>query len=285
MFLIFILICLLLSSVVVRANNLFSEKVNKTKDEIALPIIMYHSILNHAQHNGSYIVSAHTLENDMRYLKENGYHTVLIKDVVDYVYEGAPLPEKPIVLTFDDGYFNNYTYLLPLLEQYRMKAVISVVGSFTQQFSETGEHNPNYSYLTWDDISLIEKSGKIEIANHTYAMHDSKIRKGCAIKKGESVLDYQKLLFADLTRLQTALSEKSKISAPVTFTYPFGFICEESQEVVEKAGFSASLSCYEHISKITRDKSSLYQLGRFNRPDYLTTEEFMKKIKLDKKGD
>lgn len=254
-------------------------------EEIYLPIIMYHSILNHAKHNGSYIISENTLENDLRYLKENGYQTVSLKEVADFVYQGTPIPDNPIVLTFDDGYFNNYTYLLPLLEKYQMKAVISVVGSFTQQFSESGEHNPNYSYLTWDDIGAIEKTGLIEIANHTYAMHDSKTRKGCSIRKGESVSKYQRELFSDLTRLQTELSEKSKIPVPITFTYPFGFICKESQDVIEKAGFLTSLSCYERVNKITRDKECLYQLGRFNRPDHLSTEEFMKKIKIDRKGD
>ncbi|MBO5408518.1 MAG: polysaccharide deacetylase family protein [Clostridia bacterium] len=270
-------VCILFLSICVYAHTNLSEN---NPAEIPVPILMYHSILKDPLRAGAYVVSPLTLENDLIYIKEHGYETVFVSDLIAYVYEDKPLPEKPIVISFDDGHYNNLLYALPLLEKYDMKAVISVVGSYTEAFSKKDSHNPNYSYLTWEDISELQNSGRIEIANHTYRMHDSKTRNGSAIKKGETKSQYQKLLMEDLQSLQQDLEQKSKISPPKTFTYPYGYICLESQEVLEQYGFLASLSCYEVVSRISKDPASLYCLGRFNRPSGISTEKFMKKIQL-----
>ncbi len=255
-------------------------KASADEKEIAVPILMYHSILKDPGRSGKYVVTPDTLENDMKYLREHGYVTVFVRDLVNYVYYDVPLPKKPVILTFDDGHYNNITYLLPLLQKYDMKAVISVVGSYTEQFSKADGHNPNYSYLTWEDIKELEESGRIEIANHTYHLHEKSSRKGCNIISGESTEGYQVELKRDLEELQVTLKDKSEISPPITFTYPFGYICPQSQKPIEETGFLASLSCYERINRISKNKNCLYTLGRFNRPEGISTEEFMKKNKL-----
>ena len=272
----FLILIMLLSGIFAYA----SVKSGTDDKEIAVPILMYHSILKDPKRSGDYVVTPDTLENDMKYLRNHGYETVLVKDLIAYVYDDVKLPKKPVVLTFDDGHYNNMVYLLPLLEKYKMKAVISVVGSYTEQFSLNDSHNPNYSYLTWDDIRELESSGKIEIANHTYHFHEKNHRKGCSILNSETTAEYQEKLHADLKSLQLALAENSNITPPVTFTYPFGYICAESQNPIESTGFLASLSCYERINSISKDKGCLYMLGRYNRPAQIQTEEFMKKIKL-----
>ena len=179
-----------------------SVKANSEVKEISVPILMYHSVLKDPDRSGKYVITPATLENDMIYLKEHGYETVLVKDLIAYVYEDVPLPGKPIVLTFDDGHYNNMTYLLPLLEKHQMKAVVSVVGSYTDKFAKEDSHNPNYSYLTWDDIKNLENSGRIEIANHTYHFHEKKSRKGCSIADGELTAEYQKILKNDLEKFK-----------------------------------------------------------------------------------
>lgn len=276
----FISLCLVLVMIVIGIFTYATVKASADEKEISVPIIMYHSVLQDPNRSGKFVVTPTTLENDMVYLKKNGYETVFVRDLIEYVYNDTPLPKKPVILTFDDGHYNNITYLLPLLEKYDMNAVISVVGSYTEQFSKEDSHNPNYSYLTWEDIRELEQSGRIEIANHTYHLHEKSNRKGCNIMSGEEIEDYQENLKQDLETLQAALKEKSNISQPITFTYPFGYICPESQNPIEKTGFLASLSCYERINQISKNKNCLYTLGRFNRPEGISTDEFMKKIKL-----
>lgn len=90
---------------------------------IQLPIIMYHSMLRNG--SGEYTISPETFEEDLRYLKDNGYTTIYMQDLLDYINKQVPLPEKPIMLTFDDGYYNNYLYAYPLAKKYESKIVIS----------------------------------------------------------------------------------------------------------------------------------------------------------------
>ena len=78
------------------------------RDGIRLPIVMYHLVLDDDKRLGKFIVSPDELRRDMQYLKDKGYTTVVFADLVNYVENGAPLPEKPIMLTFDAV---SYTHL------------------------------------------------------------------------------------------------------------------------------------------------------------------------------
>lgn len=242
-----------------------------------VPIIMYHSVLKSAKKQTKYIVTPSQLESDMLWLKSNGYTTVLIQDLINYVYDGTPLPPKPVIITFDDGYYNNLIYLYPLLKKYNMKAVISIIGRYSEEYSKTLDLNPTYAHLTWDNIKELNSSGIVEILNHSYNMHSTDVRKGCKILSGESYFEYKTVLAEDIMKTQELLSSNCGIT-PAAFTYPFGYMCDESEEILKELGFKASLSCYEKINHITRDKSCLYMLKRFNRDSTLSTEKFMSKI-------
>lgn len=245
---------------------------------VEVPIIMYHSILKDNSGSQKYIVTPTQLESDLKYLKENGYTAVTVNGLIEYVYNQKPLPEKPIVLTFDDGYYNNYYYAYPLIKKYNMKMSISVVGKFTDTFSEKDDSNPNYSHLTWKQIDDMQKSGFVEILNHTYNLHSMDSgRNGCKKKRGESDAEYEKLLTDDLTKLQEKLKEQTG-TAPNAFTYPFGGISNASCEIIKKLGFKASLSCGEGINIITDDKECLYLLKRFIRPSGTDSEAYFKKV-------
>lgn len=250
----------------------------KIPDGIAVPVIMYHSILKDAKKQGKFVVSPEVFENDLIYLKEQGYTSVLVRDLVDYVYDGGYLPPKPIVITLDDGYYNNLTYVVPLLEKHQMKAVISVVGVFTDRFTATDDHNPNYSHLTWDDLEELGNLPYIEIANHTYNLHSNNNRKGCSIQKGEAHSTYEKILREDLGKLQKTIEECTTIPTPITFTYPYGYICDASYQVIEDLGFKATLSCFERVNYINKDPACLYCLGRFNRPSGISSEAFFNRL-------
>ena len=114
-----------------------TKETTADTDSVKLPVIMYHSLLKDEKLQNDYTVSPTLFENDLKYLAENGYTTVVVKDLTDYVYGKKSLPEKCIMLTFDDGYYNNYYYALPLLEKYNCKAVISPIASVSEKFTET----------------------------------------------------------------------------------------------------------------------------------------------------
>lgn len=86
------------------------------EEGVELPVVMYHSILNDPALAGDYVLSPQQLECDLRYIKECGYTPVLMEDLISYVnIPEAKLPPKPILITFDDGYYNNYLYAYPLM--------------------------------------------------------------------------------------------------------------------------------------------------------------------------
>ena len=237
---------------------------------------MYHSVLK--SKSGTYIIHPNKLENDFKYIKENGYSTITINDLINYVYNDISLPLKPIIITFDDGYYNNLTYAFPLLKKYNMKAVISIIGKYTDDFSNTTETNANYSHLRWVDIQNLMNSKLIEFQNHSYNLHVIQNgRKGCIKKRNESLLSYSNLLSNDLNSLQN----KFKLHCnyiPNTFTYPFGAISKESIPIIKSLGFKASLSCESGINIISKDPNCLYLLKRYNRAGNLSTSQFFNQI-------
>lgn len=250
---------------------------SETGDGIELPIIMYHSIVKDEARSGEYVITPIELEKDLLYLKQNGYNTVFVNDVIRYVKRGGELPEKPIILSFDDGTYNYREYLLPLLEKYDMKATVSIVGAYTDTACEEAEPNPAYSYLDWQDVSVLRNSGHVEICNHSYDMHRLEGRRGVSQLEGESYEDYRKIFLNDTTKLQTLCDEHCGFQ-PNVYTYPFGINCESSRRLVKNMGFEASLGVEGKMNIIKKgDEGCLFGLYRYNRSGVISTEEFMKK--------
>lgn len=260
---------------------LFAIRPSAEKSErkgVFVPIIMYHSILKDEAARGEYVVSPAQVERDIQYLKENGYTAIFVNDLIRYVNYGGTLPEKPVILTFDDGTYNNMTYLMPLLERYDFKASISVVGSYTVRDSESGEEpNPAYSYLRFDDINSMRESGSVEFCNHTYDMHSLGQRTGICRMEGENYEDYRSIFIKDVLGWQDLLNENCGFK-PNVFTYPYGASGDSARRLVKNSGFEASMGVEEKPNYIIKDDPDcLFDLNRYNRSGLIDTEDFMKR--------
>ena len=227
--------------------------------------IMYHQVLKDESRSGKYVVTPDELEADLAYLAENNFVSVLPSDIVNVVDNNGVLPEKSVMITFDDGYETGLYYVLPLLEKYNMKAVINIVGSYTDKYSEIdceGEHL-SYAYLTWDEVQRLSDSGRVEIGNHTYSMHsDENGKKGCSRLPGESDEEYHSIFLQDIS----ALSEKIRSVTgrkPVSFAYPYGIISEGSKEIAAENGVRVFMTCCELPSII--DDADRIVINRYNR--------------------
>ena len=250
----------------------------KVEDRIDLPIIMYHGLLKEEKRQGQFIISPNLFEQDLRYLQENGYTTVVIADLIAYVQDGKPLPEKPVMLTFDDGYYNNNLYAFPLLKQYNCKMVLSPIGRYTDEYTQNKDTHANYAHCSWDAVREMMASGLVEFQNHSYNLHSiDSGRKGAKKKAVESLVDYRTLLVEDVMKMQTRMREETGYT-PTAFVYPFGAVSSESLPILKELGFQATLICESHINAITRDPECLYGLGRYRRPAKTGSEAFFKKI-------
>ncbi|MCD8220550.1 MAG: polysaccharide deacetylase family protein [Ruminococcus sp.] len=123
--------------------------VNRTGG-VFLPVLLYHSVTDLPETD--FCISPETFESDLQYLQENGYETVSTEDLIAYTAGTGTLPPKLVLLTFDDGLYNQISTVLPLLEAYHMCAIVTVVGAFADVFAPDAPHNDAYSYLTWQDL-------------------------------------------------------------------------------------------------------------------------------------
>lgn len=232
---------------------------------IRVPVIMYHHMLKDTTKLGRYTISPAMFESDLTYLKEHGYESITVGQLIDHAETGAPLPEKPVLLTFDDGYESFYTYAWPLLKQYGFKATLSVIGVYSDRYTENPDHHVNYSHVTWDEVAEMAADGTVEIACHSYDMHrEGGPRRGARRMKGETTEQYRTALTADIERFQAQL-EKCMGARTVIYTYPFGDVSEETLPILKELGFKAALICYEKPNYFTGSKEELYSIMRFNR--------------------
>ena len=274
LFLIFIALCCVVSFSLHSALSSAAEAA--VEKSVPLPVIMYHSVCEKSP--ADYIVSPSQLESDLIWLKKHGYESVSAQQLIDYTDNTGGLPEKPVLITFDDGFYNNLSLALPLLEKYDMCAVVSIVGRYTDDYAPADPHADTYSYLTWEDISQLIASQRIEIGSHTYDMHSRDARrKGCAINTEETPEEYAFTLSTDIGLLNTELHNNCGIS-PAVFAYPFGALCRESLPVLRDNGIKISLTCREGMNYITRNPDCLYGIFRNNRSGLVSTEEYMHEL-------
>lgn len=270
------MVCIVLVFFIIRGLTAENENTfTDTSDKIKLPIIMYHEIRK--TNTGKDIITPSEFESDLKFLEENDYHTITMADLIAYVYDNKDLPENPIMLTFDDGYYNNYIYGFPLLQKYDIKIVLSIIGKGVDDFSRIKDENVNYSHTSWEQINEMLNDGRIEIQNHSYNLHQVKIgRYGSKKSFGESLDHYERVLTEDIGRLQNDIFLMTG-QTPTTFTYPFGSVSKDSVPILKKMGFKASLSCKFGINLIEKDPEKLFGLKRICRPHGVSLEKSIQK--------
>ncbi|WP_458863398.1 polysaccharide deacetylase family protein [Acidaminobacterium chupaoyuni] len=249
-----------------------------------LPVVMYHHVLSDGSRLlGAYVVSVSELESDLCWLKAAGYTPILPSALTAYVESGAPLPPKPILLSFDDGYESFYANALPLLQKYQSPAVVSVIGRYTDLYSQPGESGHlNYSHITWDQLKSLENEPLVEVGSHSYDRHDATGKhspRGAKQERGQTDEAYLAALRSDTQKLQDAIAAHG-LKLPTLYAYPFGYYTDQSEAMLGEMGFRITLSCEEGCSVITRDPASLRLLKRYNRAHGRSSADFFAKMGL-----
>ena len=251
-------------------------------DEIALPIVMYHQLTKSESRAGRYVLTLEQFEKDLIFLKEKGYETVTVSQLLDYSQGKGKLPEKVIMITFDDGCETLYAYAKPLLEQYGFTAVGFVVGSLADYYTELDDHNLNYSNLNWAEIKELSMGNTVEIQSHSYDLHkNTGYRSGAKKKKGETFEQYAEFLGADASKMKTEMLKHTG-KAPVAIAYPFGSFSSESKEILKKYGIKMAFTCEERVNIVKKaEPERLFGLGRYNRPSGISSESFFEKMGIN----
>lgn len=242
------------------------------QNETELLVIMYHHVSERENLLNKYVITPEELESDMAYLQKNGYESVLPSQL-----RRGEIPEKPVMITFDDGFLSTYKYALPILQKYAMTGVCAVVGSLVQEYTDTPNTVSDCAYMNRDTVRKIRDSGVFEIACHTYDMHSLGSRKGCAKKSSESEKDYRTALTQDLTQFNTLYQEITGTGTDI-IAFPYGEYSGSTISIAASCGYRVMLTCDEKINILPKEKESPLILGRFNRPHGISSQEFFEKI-------
>lgn len=259
------------------ATNVVS--VSSKADSLRLPVIMYHQLTKYESREGRYVLSVEQFEKDLKFLKDKDYQTVTTAQLLDFAQGKGNIPEKSIMITFDDGCETLYEYALPLLEKYGFTAVGFVVGALADYYTEIDDHNLNYSNLNWAQIKELCSGNIIDIQSHSYDLHkNTGSRSGLKKKKSETKEQYSEFLSADALKMKEEMLEHTD-KAPVAIAYPFGSYSAESAEILKKCGIKMAFTCEERVNIIKKAEPEwLFGLGRYNRPDGISSESFFEKM-------
>ena len=267
---------LLLFSAAALTLSLLAASAGSAAESVSLPVVMYHQISEDSAMLGAYVISPEELESDLRLLREKGYTSVTAKDLLAWKEGRAALPEKPVMITFDDGYESTLVYAQPLLKEYGMRGVVAVIGSVAQQYSETEDHNIAYSHLNWQSLREMAADGTLEIQCHTWDMHRLEPRRGCSRNPGESEEAYRAALAEDLMRFQEVCTRELGFTSDV-LVLPYGAYSGETLDHAEGLGFRCVFTCEERINQLTGETGELIMIDRLNRPSGPGSEEFFSK--------
>lgn len=270
---ILIVLLLLIFPLGAMAKDPWQEETPATYE---VPIIMYHKVTRDKGQVGKFAIGPEALEADFLYLQNSDFTPVLMADLIAFVHQGSPLPEKPIVLSFDDGYFGDYHYVYPLVQEYQIPVVCSIIGKTTDDYTTEGRQDIIYPHVTWPQVEEMAQSGLIEIQNHGYNIHHGeKGVRGAQRRRGESDAQYKARLENDLGNLQDKIKAHTG-QAPSTFTYPFGAKSPGTDEILKELGFLASFMTEGRRNTITHGQPDcLYSLGRIIRPHGRSLEEIL----------
>ena len=253
-----------------------SSMGSATREAVEVPLIMYHKVTKDAGQIGKFAITPAELEADLQFIRDSEYQVVTMQALIDFVHGHGKLPPKPLVLTFDDGYFGDYHYVYPLIWQYNIPVVSSIIGKVTDEYTAEAREDIIYPHLTWPQVEEMARSGLVEFQNHGYDIHC--VRHGVAgakRRRGESEAAYAERLEEDLNNLQHRLAEHTK-TAPTTFTYPFGAKSEGTDAIIKRLGFQASLMVEGKRNMVTKgDADCLFSMGRIIRPHGRSLEQIL----------
>lgn len=224
-----------------------------------VPVLMYHYLSVPPDDANAYrrdlSVSPELFAQHLDSIQTAGYTTISLYTLLAHLWGGAPLPEKPVIITFDDGYRDNYTNALPLLRDRQMIATIFVVTDFID------EERPEY--LTWDMAREMQAAG-ISIESHG--------RNHISLKNKDQ--DY--LVWQALGSLETIEFELGV--RPRFVSYPAGEFDDATIAIFRSANYWAGFTT---IQGATHSAEDIFRLHRVRVRNTTTPEELLRLLALD----
>ncbi len=267
----FALLCLLMAPLAVRAESANGEP---------LLVLAYHDVRDDVAEHGdadAFATSTQNLIAHLDWLDGHGYRPVSLQQVVDASQGRAPLPPKAVLLTFDDGLQSLYTKVYPILRAYGYPAVAAVItGWMDLAPGQTVSFGPRTyasdDFVTWDQLREMQRSGLIEVATHTHALHagipsnpqGSRTPAAVTLRYDaetgyESEQDYRTRIHDDLERSSGLIRERLG-KAPRAVVWPYGEHNAIAEGIASALGMPVSLDLGGRRAAIGSDLHGLARM-------------------------
>lgn len=227
--------------------TMYEDNPNRMEFSIPkIPILLYHSIRESPEN--SLMVTPERFDEEMIHLRNAGYYPLLFSDLRGWE-RGRPLPKKPILITLDDGYEDNYTNAFPILWKTNMRATIFAV---TDNMGKPGR-------LTWDEMKEMERSRLIDIQSHSRT-HPNLTQLTPEQKKNE--------IMGSRQVIRKYLGKEA-----IAFSYPYGFYDQSIVDEVRQAGYSFAVTTEPGPAELSQGALTLH---RVFIPGEMPIEDFKK---------
>jgi peptidoglycan/xylan/chitin deacetylase (PgdA/CDA1 family) len=246
------------------------------KQASALPILMYHHV---SPSPGLVTVSPQTFRDQISGLAQRGYRSASCDDLAAFL-GGKPLPAKSVMITFDDGYLDNFVHAHPVLQEFGFKALLFLItgrvgDGAARPTGATPDHRSCVEsvkagraddvMLRWSEVDLMRSTGSFEFHSHTH-MHTRWDREIA------DPVERDAKLAADLQQSRATLASRTGAASP-HLCWPQGYYDDRYRQVAKQAGFDYFYtvekgSClpstnHQHIPRIvTKDRRGLWLSSR-----------------------
>ena len=256
----FLIVILVLVLIIVTVLAILPKTKKSNNANVKIPILLYHDFVatvpDSDPDNFNYINTPQSFEENIKVLLENGYTFISFQELNDAINGKMSLPEKPILINFDDGYYSNYEYVFPILKKYNVKASIFVVTD------KIGKEIDGKRYLSWEQCKEMQDSGLVDIFSHSkrHVFYD---RLPVRMIR-DDVIESYKIIEENLG------SKNLKV-----FAYPYGAYTKESVWALKLNGID--MQVYDLGMNYSNDFNADY-IKRINIPCEMTGTEIIEEI-------
>jgi peptidoglycan/xylan/chitin deacetylase (PgdA/CDA1 family) len=230
------------------------------RDQVA--VLMYHDV--QPDSSNTITITPQRLDADLGLLQRQGFHIIPISQMAAFMEHRSTIPEKAVVLTFDDGYEGVCRYALPVLQKHHAPATIFLIGYYVGNLP---------GYLTWPEVRQLEASGLITVGGHTYNQHvpepagkpdlqePATIDRLVNPKTGqkETEQQYEARMLSDSLLLQDVFMNKLGHTT-IYFAYPYGAYNTTLIKILHETGFRYMFTTQTGVNGISNDPASLFRI-------------------------
>lgn len=208
-----------------------------------IPVLNYHQV--NPVEKSPLTVPLDNFAAQIEYLDANGYTTISPEELHDFLVNGTQLPDKPVLITFDDGYADNYEYAYPILKEHNMKASIFLVSDYMERFD---------NYLNWKQVYEMSEN-KLYMGSHTLShfeltplTHDELVNQ---LVGGKLAVEWKSFKFCEF------------------IAYPGGFYNQQVLSEVKKAGYKGGFTVYNDYVRQGDDPYTMNRIPIFGSQHFV----------------